>query len=523
MAEPTIIQEQREVIRAVQHLAEQHTQEETEAEIRLRLDREAADVALAQSRGAADTELRRAFEMLQEADRLAQPRSNRLPAGEIVPLPPPQLFDTDLLTGIRIATAQMEARLIRIRASFTDSASGNLISAGIILGGIVSAGAILLMPFVAGSGGSWSFGWFGAMLSPLLLAVMVAGARATILRPYSPDEDYQFIRQSMGHILFMHQVLVEEARSTYDRRLNERQDRFDETRERIAQSFRQQLALLEPTIASFSTAAQASGPEWTAPAWRTWAPSNWMPRTTCIGEMLAGIRDDRLTIPALVPFPHEKALILKADARARGRAIAAIQSILMRLVATVPPGDLRFILIDPIGQGQNVMPFTQFADPGIGLGEGRAWSEPHQIEQRLHDLVALIEGAAEADAFHALMPRLDPTRASGVAEPCRVLVLLDFPTNVGGATARLLSAILQKGPSRGVHPIMLVDTDQPIPYGLNLVELELNATTVAWDGRRFVWQDPDFRSSWIELDKPPRAPLAKQILRGVVEPIARSA
>ena len=275
MPEPTIIQEQRGVVRAVRELAEHHVQEEADAEVRLKLDREAADVALSQSRESADVEFRRAFEMLQEADRLAQPRGDKAPLGEVTPISPPKLFDNDLLVGMRITTAQMEARLLRIRGSFADGASSNLITGGIIVGAIIAAGAILLMPFVAGSGnGSLSFGWFGAMISPLLLAILVAGARVTVLRPYSPDDDYHFIRESMGHILYMHQVLVEEARSTYDRRLNERQDRFEETKERIAQSFRQHLAMLEPTIAKFTNAAQASGPEWNAPVWNGWTPSN---------------------------------------------------------------------------------------------------------------------------------------------------------------------------------------------------------------------------------------------------------
>lgn len=527
MAEPTIIQEQRSVVRAVQTLADEHLREEHEAEHRLRLDRESADQALAQAREAADAELRHAFEIVQDADRLAQPRS-REPRAEIVPTVPPKLFDTGLLTGMQVTRAQMEARLIRIRSSFTEGTSTNLITAGIILGSIVSAGAILLMPFMAGSGSTaWSLGWFAAIISPLLLAILIAGARVTVLRPYSPDEDYQFIRQSMGYVLYMHQVLVEEARSTHDRRLNERQERFDETRERVAQSFRQQLALLEPSIASFATAAHVVGPEWSAPVWRTWTPSNAMPRITCVGELQVGIREDRLSIPALVPFPHERSLIIKADAQSRARAIAGIQSILLRLVATVPPGDLRFILVDPVGQGQTLGPFMPFADPGIRIGEGRAWSEPHQIEQRLHDLVNLVEGSAEVNAFQTLMPRLDASRANGVAEPCRVLVLLDFPTNLDGATARLLSTLLQKGPSHSVHTILMVDTDKSLPYGLNMHELEHGATTLSWDGRRFVWQDSDFRSAWIELDKPARAPLAKQILGGVLQetstPVARSA
>ena len=330
----------------------------------------------------------------------------------------------------------------------TDGASGNMITAGIILGAVVAAGAILLMPFVAGNGNpGLSIGWFGAMISPLVIAMMVAGARATFLRPYSPEADYLYIRQSMGHILYMHQVLIEEARTTFDCRLTEWQERYDENRDRIAQSFRQQLALLGPSLDKFNSAASAVGPEWGAPVWRTWTPSTRMPRVVCVGEMLAGIREDRISFPALIPFPNERALIIKTDSQARDRAIEAIQSIVLRLVATVPTADLRLILMDPIGQGKNVAPFTPFADVGIGLGKGRSWTEQSQIEQRLHDLANMVEGAVEANAFTSMLPRLDPSRANGVAEPCRVFVMLDFPNAVSGATSRLLNSIIQKGPT----------------------------------------------------------------------------
>ena len=523
MAEPSIIQQQREVVLAVQHLADQHAQEEAEAENRLRLDREAADQSYAQAREDADGELRCAYEMLQTADAMV-PHRGDTPLAEIVLVPPVSLFDTDLLVGLRITTAQMESRLIRIQAALTDGSSGNMITAGIILGAVVAAGAILLMPFVAGNGNpGLSIGWFGAMISPLVIAMMVAGARATFLRPYSPEADYLDIRQSMGHILYMHQVLIEEARTTFDRRLTEWQERYDENRERIAQSFRQQLTLLGPSLDKFNSAASAVGPEWGAPVWRTWTPSTRMPRVVCVGEMLAGIREDRISFPALIPFPNERALIIKTDSQARDRAIEAIQSIVLRLVATVPTADLRLILMDPIGQGKNVAPFTPFADVGIGLGEGRSWTEQSQIEQRLHDLTNLVEGAAEANAFTSMLPRLDPSRANGVAEPCRVLVMLDFPTAVSGATSRLLSTIIQKGPHHGVHPIIMVDTDIPLPYGFNLHELEQHSTTLAWDGRRFVWNDPSFKSCWIELDKPPRGGLAKTIIHGVQQPVLRTA
>jgi hypothetical protein len=96
-------------------LADDHLREEQEAERRLKRDRESADDALAQVRDAADSELRRAFAMLQDADRMVPVRADRKPLNEIVPLAPASLFDTDLLVGTRIVTAQMEASLMRIR------------------------------------------------------------------------------------------------------------------------------------------------------------------------------------------------------------------------------------------------------------------------------------------------------------------------------------------------------------------------------------------------------------------------
>ena len=130
-----------------------------------------------------------------------------------------------------------------------------------------------------------------------------------------------------------------------------------------------------------------------------------------------------------------------------------------------------------------------------------------------------MDGAADVQAFRTMLPRLDTRRASGIAEPCRVLVVLDFPTNFTGATARLLWTLATKGPEHGVHLLLLVDGDQSPPYGFNLPELEQVSTTLAWDGERFLWQDPDFRSCWLELDKPPRAGLTQKILNEVRDPV----
>ena len=331
----------------------------------------------------------------------------------------------------------------------------------------------------------------------------------------------------MGHVLYMHQVLVEEARSTHDRRLNERQDRFDETRERVAQSFRQQLALLEPSIGKFTRRRRRCGPEWNAPAWSTWTPSNAMPRTTCVGEMLAGIREDRLSHSGAGPVSAREG----ADHQG-GHASRAIARHRRDPVDPAPAGG-----DGPAGRSPLHPDRSGRAGPerrrrsrrspisASGMGEGRAWSEPHQIEQRLHDLVNLMEGSAEANAFHAAdaAPRRharqrrrravpgpgDPglphqrRRRDGPPAP-------DASSRRARRTASTRSCWWTRTSRRRTASTCWSSSS--------------TATTLAWDGRRFVWQDPDFRSAWIEFDKPPRAPLAKQILRGVQqatsEPVA---
>lgn len=526
MAEPPIVQEQRAVVSAVQQVADEYLREELEADARLKLDRESAEQSLSQVREGADGELRRALQLLQECERLLQPRGIARSLGDIAPLPPPKLFDGNLLLGLRICVTQIEARVMRIKSSFGDDTSSSMIQAGLVLGGVVAVGAILLLPFATSgsspAGGGWSMGWFLAMLSPFIIALLVAAARATVLRPYSPESDYAFVREQMAYVLYLHQVLMEEARSTYERRLGERQARLDETKEKLIQTFRQQLALLAPVVAKYSAQAGVIAPEWTAASWGTWHPSTRRPTATCIGELLAGVREDRVVLPALVPFPGDEALVIKTDGDGREAALAAIRSILLRLVATVPPGELRLTLIDPRGQGQNVSDFLFFADQGfsIGLNNGRAWTEPQQIEQRLHELATLIEGASQGQAVGYSTPRIqldDPsTRAP---EPLRVLVVLDFPTNFGGTSSRLLANILQHGPKAGIHPIVHVDLDETLPYGFNLADIECATTTIGWDGRRFVWQDKDFGRCWLELDAMPRGPLSKRILDGALAPV----
>ncbi len=222
--------------------------------------------------------------------------------------------------------------------------------------------------------------------------------------------------------------------------------------------------------------------------------------------------------PALLAFPGTKSLILKASGNGRASGVAGIQSLLLRLLASLPPGKLRFTFLDPVGLGQNVAPFMHLADYDEQLVTGKAWSEPQHIEQRLADLTEHMENVIQQYLRNQYATIEDYNAQAGeIAEPYRVLVVFDFPVNFSETAARRLLSIAQNGPRCGVYAIILMDTDKPLPYGFNPADLEQNAEVIAWQDGRWVWQDEDLKDCTLELDAPPGAELFNRIVTAVGE------
>ncbi|MBS1253336.1 MAG: ESX secretion system protein EccC [Anaerolineales bacterium] len=209
-------------------------------------------------------------------------------------------------------------------------------------------------------------------------------------------------------------------------------------------------------------------------------------------------------------------MLFKAAGPSKPTAVQAIQSIMLRLLAMTAPGKLRFTFIDPVGLGQNVAAFMHLADHDEALVTSRAWTEPRHIEQRLADLSEHMENViqkylrneyATIEAYNA--------QAGELAEPYRALTVLNFPVNFTDTAARRLVSIAQNGPRCGVYTLITVDTQQPLPHGFNLDDLERTSTVIAWNGERFVWEDDDFRDCTLELDTPPDAELFDHIVSTV--------
>ena len=292
--------------------------------------------------------------------------------------------------------------------------------------------------------------------------------------------------------------------------------------------FLQSVAMLRGQFSEFYLETGFVGGNWNDEAWRQWEPATSPAFSACLGtlkspavDMLKPYFEKSLldfSIPALVPFADGtggKCLLQKATGQVKERCIRAAQSLMLRLLANVPPGKILFTLLDPVGLGQSAAPFMSLADHEEKLITNRAWTEPQHIEEQLGKLTEHMENVIQKYLRNDYSTIEEYNQKAGeVAEPYRVLVVFDFPVNFSETAARRLVSIAKNGPRCGVYTMIVMDTDpsKKIPYGFNLTDLESAANVIYHDGKAFVWANKNFERYTVLLDKPPADELFKHII-----------
>jgi len=96
-------------------------------------------------------------------------------------------------------------------------------------------------------------------------------------------------------------------------------------------------------------------------------------------------------LPALRPFPAAANLLIETPTEGRTAAMAVLQASMFRTLPSLPPGMVRFTIVDPIGIGRNFGAFMHLADFDSALVTNQVWTDPRQIEERLAELEAHVE------------------------------------------------------------------------------------------------------------------------------------
>jgi len=178
--------------------------------------------------------------------------------------------------------------------------------------------------------------------------------------------------------------------------------------------------------------------------------------------------------PALKP-----SLVAYARDEHRTTATDLLQTAMLRFLTTLPPGQVRFTIIDPVGLGANFASFMHLSDIDEQLVTSRIWTEPAHIEKRLADLTEHMETVLQTYLRNEYASLDDYNRDAGeVAEPYRVVTIANFPANFTDLALRRLVSIAQGGVKCGVFVLMSVDERLDLPRGFSRADLESHATVL---------------------------------------------
>jgi energy-coupling factor transporter ATP-binding protein EcfA2 len=242
----------------------------------------------------------------------------------------------------------------------------------------------------------------------------------------------------------------------------------------------------------------ASLQPWDSPAWADWGAQ---PTVSDLGHIYAGtlipLDDGDLgdnasfgssdRIPAFLSLRNNLELV--HDAASRDRALSLARSLLLRQLAAIEPGSMRFCFFDPVGLGQSVADFLGLAEYDADLIGGKVWSSQADLAARLAELTSHIELVTQK-YLRTTYETIDQFNAAAgeIAEPYRYMVLCDFPTGFTDETMQRLRSILQNGLRCGVRTLLLTNTAVTPAYGANLA-MVAGAAYRATIGGSFAYQD----------------------------------
>ena len=225
----------------------------------------------------------------------------------------------------------------------------------------------------------------------------------------------------------------------------------------------------------------------------------------------------RFVLPALLPIDEGANLLLEAaDPASRIAALDALRAIMFGLLAGMPPGRVRFSIIDPAGLGHNFAAFMQLAEFDPKLVSHQIRTEPGPIEECLAGISAHIEGVIQRHLRTQDRTIRQHNAAAGeLAEPYHVLVIADFPSGLTESAAERIARIAAGGPRCGVLTLIVRDTGRPFPNRLDPDDLHrvMNRISLARGEARWQSAPPDELPLSLSLDRSPDDETGVALLR----------
>ncbi|MGP0068848.1 MAG: hypothetical protein ACLQGP_35270 [Isosphaeraceae bacterium] len=271
--------------------------------------------------------------------------------------------------------------------------------------------------------------------------------------------------------------------------------------------------------------------DWDQPDVEDWKPPLEVPPGLQFGRFAVDLdqfpngvpRDPRLKsvpthfdLPAILPFPTMGSMLIRAADGGKDLSVPLLQALMLRYLTSIPAGKVRFTIVDPVGLGENFAAFMHLGDYHELLVTNRIWTESSHIEQRLTDLTEHMENVIQKylrNEFQTIEEY--NTMAGEVAEPFRIVVVANFPTNFNDNAIRRLVSIVSSGARCGVYALIMLDTKLQLPSGFQIKDIEQHCVNMIWKDNRLNWREPNLGRYPLALDAPPDQTKFSKILHRV--------
>lgn len=248
--------------------------------------------------------------------------------------------------------------------------------------------------------------------------------------------------------------------------------------------------------------AVRSFPSWDAESWREWSPPERFGHGVPLGEVrvdlvrLCGGPSEELswiwpgamefTLPLVLTYPEAGSLLIETTTGGTEAASGTLNQVLLRLLASMPPGKVSFTIIDPVRLGQNFAGVMHLADFEENLINRRIWTQPAEIEQQLADLAGHMEKVIQMYLRNEYATITEyNAQAGNIAEKYHFLVVADFPSNFSDVALRRLVNIATSGARCGVFTLLHWDRRQTAPPDWVVESLRQNCVVLTQEAQRF--------------------------------------
>ena len=257
----------------------------------------------------------------------------------------------------------------------------------------------------------------------------------------------------------------------------------------------QQFPSIQQRLTEISHRLGTVGIAWDDPLWQNWqAVDRGAEPIARLGTFSLSV-DERIrsvlswpaiTLPALIGYgPGMNLLIETNGENAEKQAVSAIETLIVRLLATQPPYMLHFTIIDPSDWTNNLATFAhnKHHEQRQLLGLDKTFIRREQAQQALSTLL---------DTIDTMMNN----NAQPVPEemPHHFLILLDFPSRLQEGDLYDILDIMQRGPRYGISTI-IVNTFAHAPSSHFAQKTEhLITANIISNGATFMWHDEQYQA-----------------------------